>query len=337
MIIYKFLKTPYLAIPALLVGILLGRFISLPQSSSKVIKSSYPFRENTEDYKFISPLLFYKGPKNNDLYKPLVSKIQESISTYASGPNSIVSVYYRDLNTGRSIGINENEKYIPASLLKVVVMIAYLKQAELEPSTLSQKITYTKDIQSMIGSIPYDKGSDLKLGESYTIDGLITSMITKSDNGAVYSLLSRLDEKILNHVFKDLNLQNPQTNDRSYTISAEDYASFFRILYNATYLNRAMSEKALNLLSQTDFKDGIVAGADQSIAISHKYGEAVNTGEKNNISSIELHDCGIVYHTKNPYLLCIMTRTDSISKNMKVIQEISRDIYNNVEASSSNI
>jgi hypothetical protein len=43
-------------------------------------------------------------------------------------------------------------------------------------------------------------------------------------------------------------------------------------LFNASYLNRENSEKVLNLLTKTDFKDGLVAGVnDKNIAISHKF------------------------------------------------------------------
>ena len=45
-------------------------------------------------------------------------------------PKRKISFYYRDLNHGAWIGINENEKYTPSSLLKVTIMIAYFKEAE---------------------------------------------------------------------------------------------------------------------------------------------------------------------------------------------------------------
>jgi hypothetical protein len=38
-----------------------------------------------------------------------------------------------------------------------------------------------------------------------------------------------------------------------------DYASFFRVLFNASYLNRKDSEKALALLTKVAFRDGLIA------------------------------------------------------------------------------
>ncbi|MDO8560151.1 MAG: serine hydrolase [bacterium] len=56
-------------------------------------------------------------------------------------------------------------------------------------------------------------------------------------------------------------------------MSVKDYASFFRILYNASYLNREQSERALGLMTKTRFRDGIIAGVPAGRPVAHKFGE----------------------------------------------------------------
>ena len=51
-----------------------------------------------------------------------------------------VAVYFRDLNTGYSFGINEKEEFSPASLLKLPLVIAYYKQAETDPQLFKKEI-----------------------------------------------------------------------------------------------------------------------------------------------------------------------------------------------------
>ena len=80
------------------------------------------------------------------------------------------------------------------------------------------------------------------------------------------------------------------------------------------------SEKALDILSKTTFNDGLVAGVDKGITVSHKFGEYVG-------QQIELHDCGIIYYPENPYFLCIMTRGDNLDNLKDVIKNISGQIY----------
>ncbi len=88
-----------------------------------------------------------------------------------------------------------------------------------------------------------------------------------------------------------------------------------------------MSEKALNLLSQVKYTNGLVKGINNpNIIVSHKFGERTyeDTGEK------QLHDCGIVYIPQNPYLVCIMTRGNDFSKLSASIVKLSDLIYRSI-------
>ena len=79
----------------------------------------------------------------------------------------------------------------------------------------------------------------------------------------------------LGDVFRDLDISVPSDYAQQYFISAKNYSLFFRVLYNATYLSREMSEKALGLLSKTVFRDGLTAKLPSSVVVSHKFGEWV--------------------------------------------------------------
>ena len=123
-------------------------------------------------------------------------------------------------------------------------------------------------------------------------------------------------------IFHDLNIDVP-TEVPDFTISAKNYSTFLRILYNSTYLNDSDSEKALDILSKTTFVDGLVAGVPKGTTIAHKFGEHVSS-----FHEIELHDCGIIYYPQNPYLLCVMTKGQDFSKLAKIIADISAMVYN---------
>jgi hypothetical protein len=56
-------------------------------------------------------------------------------------------------------------------------------------------------------------------------------------------------------------------------IRVKDYATFFRVLFNSSYLNKKNSEWVLELLSTTEFNSGIVAGLSPDIQVAHKFGE----------------------------------------------------------------
>jgi len=84
-----------------------------------------------------------------------------------------------------------------------------------------------------------------------------------------------------------------------------------------------MSEKALEYLSQSDYKNGLVAGVSSNIIVAHKFGERGYKQGKIN----QLHDCGIIYYPNEPYLLCIMTDGRSFEDRELIIRNISQLVY----------
>lgn len=251
-------------------------------------------------YTLINPLLDFEL-KIVDMPEAQTA-IEKEIQKYISENKiSSASVYFKNLNTGHSFGVNLNEKFTPASLLKVPMLIACLKQAEIDPAFLSKKITFSsiKKEQMQQNII---NGEVIELGKIYSVEQLINYMISASDNNATHLLYENIDGRILDRVYTDLNLEIPGASGEENYMSVKDYGSFFKILYNASYLNRDMSEKALKILSNAEFNKGIVAGLPQKYVVAHKFGERVIEGRK------QLHDCGIVYFPDNPCLICIMTR-----------------------------
>lgn len=102
------------------------------------------------------------------------------------------------------------------------------------------------------------------------------------------------------------------------------------MLYNSTYLPRESSQEILTFLSHSSFTAGLVAGVPDTTTVAHKFGErAIDPGQ--NIS--QLHDCGIVYVPRQPYILCVMTQGYDYDELAKVIAEVSRRTYDAVTKS----
>jgi hypothetical protein len=114
------------------------------------------------------------------------------------------------------------------------------------------------------------------------------------------------------------------------------YASFYRVLFNASYLNRDMSEKALRFLSQASYRDGIISGVPQEIDVVAKYGERVlddrSAGQP--VVMKQLHEVGIVYHPRHPYIMGVMVRGSDSSRLQKVMRDISALIFEEVDRQS---
>ena len=237
-----------------------------------------------------------------------------------------VSAYYRDLNNGPWFGVESQAKFTPASLLKVPVMLAVLRRAQDDPELLRRRAEYrTRAFPSVVPDAPEP---DLEDGRSYTVDELLAAMIGRSDNNAAVALLSVIDRENLDRVFEDLGLLIPGHRSPQDEMTVQEYATFFRILYNASYLDRAMSERALGYLAESTFDAGLRAGVPRGVIVAHKFGERRFEGS----SEIQLHDCGIVYHPSRPYVLCVMTRGDAFEAQASVIALLSDLVYKRVDA-----
>ncbi len=249
-------------------------------------------------------------------------KVQDLVNKELGKKNiNFISVYFRDLNNGPWFGINEKEKFMPGSLLKVPLMISIFKIAESYPGILQEEIFYKGGDASFQYFEPEKKIEPDKI---YTVEDLIEAMIKYSDNGAAVILQQYIALKQLNESYIDLGIEMPSNSQ--YSMPVRTYSSFFRILFNATYLNRDLSEKALGILSQSTFKDGLRLGVPAGITVVHKFGER----ESNENSEKQLHDCGIVYYPGQPYILCIMTRGNDFGKLSDVIKNISSLVYGEI-------
>lgn len=280
----------------------------------------------SQGYQFINPLLECRF-SNLDAQQSLLH-LKNTVSAMVSQQiNSkdvnYVALYFRNLNNGPWFGIHEKTLFSPASLVKVPLMITYYKIADSDPAILTQTITVgTTTAYQDQNFLPPVK---LEINHSYTVDELIRRMTVYSDNQAYNLLINHIDNNLVIKSYTDLDIDISKgfTDPTGNIISVQDYAAFFRILYNSSYLSQDLSEKALKLLSQVEFKDGLVAGVPNNVIVSHKYGEReyTATGEK------QFHDCGIVYYPRSPYLLCIMTRAKDFPSAIKAIKLLSQAVH----------
>jgi beta-lactamase class A len=276
--------------------------------------------------KFVKPILWVDENCESDNLVSTKLKINEIIEKYKqSNGLATASVYLRA--NGQWTVVNENDKYEPGSLFKVPVLIAILKMEEAHPGFLNMPVTYVKKIATG-KDVSYGSKS-IQLGHSYTIKELLTYMIKYSDNAATILLENNMDNKVLQKLFSDVGVEVPNVYADKYHFTVRDYSLFMRIIFNAGYLTIENSEYAAELLSECEFKDGIVKGIPAKTKIAHKFGESGNQFEK------QLHESAVVYlNDGGGYLLTVMTKGKDMKTLSDLIGEISRTVYEDVNNQS---
>lgn len=314
-------------IAAIFLGITAGIFLDkVSVYKEREDKSLYLKRLFPRSGHLANPLIQIETPEGGDAKLESIKCILEGYirSSIKNGKASTISIYLRDLDKGTWTGINENDGFAAGSLLKIPVMIAYLKKAEEDPAILDKEIEYKTEINTIPQNIAPQNSA--QLGNTYTVDKLLRYMIVDSDNISSILLFNNIDIKLIAKVYSDLQLSVPDL-EEEHRISAKEYATFFRVLYNVTYLDEELSEKALKLLTEASFRDGIVAGIPANITVAHKFAERKYTTRIDK----QLHDCGIVYCPKGPYLICVMTKGKDFNALKGIIKDISRITYAHME------
>ena len=258
----------------------------------------------------------------------LDQKLDTAVVLYLKeGKAEHVSVWVRDLTTLQWASTNETQRYAPASLMKVPLMISYFKLAQVEPSVLSSHLTFTapqKDLNN--SNQDYIPDDPLVIGKSYTVEQLIQHMILNSDNNATALLITYIDPTLFENTLVDLGLKIPDNTTDYDFVTAKSYGNIFRTLYNASYLNRNYSQKALLLLSQTKFQ-GLETGLPADVTVADKFGEREIDNPDGTVAKRELHDCGIIYKKSRPYTLCIMTDGSDFNSLLGIIHDLSSLTY----------
>lgn len=312
-----------IAVSLILAGVAIGQYTEtfLPGAPATYRDAT----DLTKGYRFIDPLLFCADRaltgQTAAFSQSLQTKIEKAVAdAKAAGTITEASVLYRDLSNGPRVVVNDTLSSSPASLLKIPLALSIHRRAEKDPSFLQKKVLM--NIPDQNGGEHFKAPHAAEPGKEYTVEELLDMSIIDSDNNATDLLIMQLSEEELRKSYEDLGIDVPVDDPTNYTMNVGVYSSFFRILYNASYLNRDNSEHFLADLSRSTFTQGIVAGIPAGVVVSHKFGEhSDGTGIQ------QLHDCGIVYKPGQPYLLCIMTKGKNFDTLASVIRDISTTVW----------
>lgn len=315
----------FLVLPALLIGT--GWYASNWYHNINAIEER---RIHLKGYEFISPLIDVELPEGYNVRRGPISfknKVIKHIKEQTdSGQVQEVSIYFRDLIDGPWFGINESVKYNPASMMKVPIMVAWLKRAEKDPAVLRRKLTFNeKDYHGPPQG--FKPAKTLDSGASYTVEDLIKYMMWYSDNKSLWLLEINLNPGEYESILQGMDVPNEQDVDGHDTITVHGYSGFLRILFNASFLDKEMSEKALKLMSYDEFPNGMAAGIPKEVRLASKFGEYSDLKTPN---ITQIHEFGIVYHPMGPYILGILTRGNNVEKQVEFIKTVSKIVYDSV-------
>ncbi|MBR5230901.1 MAG: serine hydrolase [Clostridia bacterium] len=210
--------------------------------------------------------------------------------------------YYKNLISGFCYGVNEEEVFGAASVMKLPLYLLILQKSLRGEASMEDKITVTQgDKVPICGALTlftHDIETDVRT--------LCRLMISLSDNTATNRLIDHIGIPEIQKQFASMGLEKTMIRRKLFdraaaragiqnTICPREMGDLLEKLYRREILSPALCKEAVEtlLLQQVDHKlNGKICG---EVPIAHK------TGEDDNLSN----DVGIVY-AGEPFVICFV-------------------------------
>ncbi|MDP4183250.1 MAG: serine hydrolase, partial [Bacillota bacterium] len=243
---------------------------------------------------------------NNEKTEKIKTEVENLLKTI----DGHYGVYYYNLSTKESFGINQDEEFTAASTIKVPINL-YLYQRIKDGYVNPQGVlSYTQD--------DYEAGTGIiqneSFGKKYTVQQLSKLSITYSDNIATNMLLRFIGLKNVKDYMKQLG-GNIIDYDNNVT-SPRDLGIYMKSVYEFSNKNGELGAELMDNFLNTKFNDRIPELLPKDIRVAHKIGTQVNV----------INDVGIVY-TDKPYILAIMSKDVDEDEAPDDLARLSKKIF----------
>ena len=232
-------------------------------------------------------------------------------------------LYYYNLKDGSSYGINENESFIAASVIKIPVMIELFRECYGGKMNFSDTLLINeKEKAPEEGAIAY-----MHDGAEVTLQDLCNLMIILSDNTATNMLINHIGIDNINDAMAGLEIHTTMINRLLFDdeaemegkhnyISPKEIGILLKLMYDGELINKEASSKMLEILKlqQVNYKMPYLLPKD--IKIAHK------TGDDPGIT----HDMGIVF-AKDPFIICFASNETYVPKADDFIRKAAKFFY----------
>lgn len=219
-----------------------------------------------------------------DLKRETQNEIQDKKGNYG--------IYFADLTSGKSFGINERELFKGASVNKVPIVAVLYSLAEEGEIDLDEQITLQqRDMQDYgTGSLRYQKP-----GTTYSLKTLAKLALKQSDNTAAHILSEKIGKRKIQETIETWGLT--QTDMEENLTTPYDLYILFKKIYAHELTSQPRSQELLSFMRDTDIEDRIPLLLAKDIPVYHKTGDAVGG----------IHDVGIIEHDGKPFFLAVLT------------------------------
>ena len=247
-------------------------------------------------------------------------KITTDFANTTKKLSGVWGLYIYDIENDFSFGVNQDEEFQAASLIKLpMITMLYEKQEAGEVDFESIHLLEAGDKLVGAGSL-YSKpvGTKVSYGE------IAYLMANESDNTAFRIALNLFGEQDFDTYLAEIGMSS--TSYDTNTTTPADIGRLFKKLYTGKIVSTQNRQKIFESLTDTAFEEHLPAGIPDQVQVAHKYGREVHV----------VNDAGVVF-SDNPYIVVIMSKGVVESEADGAFPGLSKAIFEEFEFQSLNL
>ncbi|GAB6876710.1 serine hydrolase [Thermaerobacter litoralis] len=243
-------------------------------------------------------------------YDPLVARVRAFIETR---PQTF-GIYFKDLQTGATWGINEREPIHAASTIKVPLVLYVNHQVAAGRARMDDRIVYEpdRDLTGGAGILQRDGFP----GKSYSLRVLTNLSITISDNVTTNMLFRHFGKDKVGEFMRSLGGEVIFPEGRRIS-TARDMGLYVEAVLDFARQHPLLGGRMLDDMGHAIFHVGLPGQLPPDVFVAHKEGDIEGVAD----------DVGIVF-SERPYVLAILSKgVDNIDQGFEDIARISKIVY----------
>jgi beta-lactamase class A len=271
--------------------------------------------------------------------KEPIDEIKKDIQQKLAISNTHFGIAFKDLQTGKTLLINEKDNFHAASTMKTPVLIEIFKQAAAGKFSLTDSIVIKNSFSSIADGSDYsldardDSEPELykNIRKKKTIASLSYEMIILSSNLATNLLIDLVKPDSIMHTMKEIGANDIKVlrgveDNKAYqkglnnTTTAYDLLLIYEQMANEKLISAAASKEMIRILLDQRFNEIIPAQLPKEVKVAHKTGS---------ISGVQ-HDSGIILLPDGrKYVLVLLSRFDPVDEKTVIaaMADVSKLIY----------
>ena len=260
----------------------------------------------------------------NGQQKQTIDNLQEKITVELLKDSGLFAVAFKDIETGKTVLINEKISFHAASTMKTPVLIELFKQAAEKKFSLKDRILIKNSFKSIVDGSEFtlDSTDDSQralyreTGQQKDIASLAYEMIIASSNLATNLIIELVKPENVMTTMKEIGANDIQVlrgveDNKAFekglnnTTTALDQLLIFEKMAQYELVNKKASKKMINILLDQKFNEIIPAKLPPRVKVAHKTGS---------ITGIQ-HDAGIVFLPNGKkYVLVLLSKFEGDEK-----------------------